>query len=290
MFVHLNERMVLPQSSPSRFVPIAATAFLLVVGYSLGSSSRDALSYIEYWIHNVGVSLYTLGTVLYLSLRFYHDRNRRRSQKTTSTKNVSDDNDDETTMPSLRMSSTLTIEEENEPTPDAPIDLTGTYKVVDNDNFGAFLQAQGLPWFLCNAASKARPTHTFEHSNYRDLTIRIQGIIESQTSYQIDGPYTETQIRGRVFRDSVEYLYCSLGKNCVGIRTQKVAVGEGYHVEVQRRFVRAGETWTPPEGHATYDLDVPFETDRLIMLNEVVFDDDSTKESVKASQLFHRIH
>lgn len=288
MFVHLNERMVLPQSSPSRFVLIAATAVLLLVGYSLGSSSSGILSCIEDWIHNVGVTLYTLCTVLYLSVRFYHDGHRKRSPKTPPTKNVSDE-DDETTMPSLRMSSTLTIEEENEPLPNAPIDLTGAYKVVENDNFGAFLQAQGLPWFLCNAASKARPTHTFEHSNYRDLTIHIQGIIESQTAYRIDGPHTETQIRGRVFRDSVEYLYCSFGKNCVGIRTQKIAVGEGYHVEVQRRFVRAGETWIPPEGHATYDLDVPSDKDRLIMMNEVVFDDDSTKESVKASQLFHRV-
>jgi hypothetical protein len=88
-----------------------------------------------------------------------------------------------------------------------PINMTGSYKVLANKNFGEFLKAQGVPWFLCNAASKARPTHTFTHSSSTNLTIHIQGIIESETTYDIGGSYNVTTIRGRTFHDTVTYLY-----------------------------------------------------------------------------------
>jgi len=115
-----------------------------------------------------------------------------------------------------------------------PIDMTGSYKVISNYNFDEFLKVQGVPWFLCNAACKTRPIHTFTHPDATTLTITIRGIIESETTYQIQGQehqqqqaeeemmgtdtdnntdesdcktYNETTIRGRTFRDTVTYLY-----------------------------------------------------------------------------------
>ena len=195
--------------------------------------------------------------------------------------------------------------------PPPPIDLNGSFRVVDNHNFGEFLRIQGVPWFLCKAASKARPTHTFHLSTYSKLTIQIKGIIESETDYTIGGPYTETSIRGRVFRDTVRYLYDGGGETennntnnsntdnrcCVGLKTIKVTVGEGYSVHVLRRVIPAGTTWVPPEGYHKYDLDVPFQRDRLLMMSKIVYDDNndggknsdpSTKEGVMATQLFHK--
>eukprot|EP00536_Pseudo-nitzschia_multiseries_P018151 jgi/Psemu1/227956/e_gw1.2201.2.1 len=187
-----------------------------------------------------------------------------------------------------------------------PIDMNGTFKVVQNHNFGEFLKAQGVPWFLCNAASKARPTHTFVLPTHSNLTIQIKGIIESETSYKIDGPHTETQIRGRVFRDTVRYLYddhtdndkngnndndggaTQTPRRCVGLQTTKFSVNEGYTVHVTRRLVPAGTTFVPPVGHHGYDLHVPANKDRLWMGNRMVRADGGDS-AVLASQLFHRV-
>lgn len=69
-------------------------------------------------------------------------------------------------------------EEEEEP---QPINLSGAYKLVSNDNFEPFLEVQGVPWALRRAANQARPLHRITHRGRR-LTIRIEGIIESQTT------------------------------------------------------------------------------------------------------------
>ncbi|OEU06561.1 hypothetical protein FRACYDRAFT_254414 [Fragilariopsis cylindrus CCMP1102] len=240
-----------------------------------------------------------------------------------------------------------------------PINMTGSYKVIANQHFDEFLKAQGVPWFLCNAASKARPTHTFTHSSSSSsttnnlITIHIKGIIDSETTYDIgSGSYNITTIRGRTFHDTVTYLYddneeaenenenendeeendeiasnTSITssddsdriidkhdssssssnnnnknkKNCIGIQTHKLAIGEGYKVHVQRRFIKAGTTYNSPttstDGSSTstttnkdhtYDLQDLCNNDRLLMLNKIIFDD-PTKETVIASQLFHKI-
>lgn len=218
-------------------------------------------------------------------------------------------------------------EDEAEPQGDKPIDMNGIFHNVENDNFGDFLKAQGVPWFLCSAASKARPTHHIKHKNLQKVSIKIKGIIESETAYHIDGPFTETTIRGRVFRDTLSYLYDedksrmettsgdpaevsksesnesksneseqeSSGKICVGLKTRKIAVGEGYEVHVERRIIRAGSTWIPtpernPDGHCTYDLDTPRDFDRLLMANKIVYDGENgaSEAPIIASQLFHR--
>lgn len=95
-----------------------------------------------------------------------------------------------------------------------PIDLTGAYRLISNENFEAFLAAQGVPWALRSAANRARPLHRISHGNDVDdendkddnITIKIEGIIESQTTYTIGGPPVEGVVRGRRFLDRVTYL------------------------------------------------------------------------------------
>ncbi|KAL3908764.1 MAG: hypothetical protein SGARI_002919 [Bacillariaceae sp.] len=86
-----------------------------------------------------------------------------------------------------------------------PIDLSGSYQLVENHNFEAFLVAQGLPWMLARAANKARPIHHITHLG-KFITIRIEGIIESTSTYEINGEPVEGLIRGRLFADQVTYL------------------------------------------------------------------------------------
>jgi len=86
-----------------------------------------------------------------------------------------------------------------------PVNMSGAYKLVSNDNFEGFLAVQGVPWALRRAANGVRPTHRITHVGRR-LTIKIEGIIESQTTYLIGGPPVETDVRGRIFQDVVRYL------------------------------------------------------------------------------------
>ena len=83
-----------------------------------------------------------------------------------------------------------------------PIDMSGSFKLVENNNFEAFLYAQGIPWMICRAANKARPIHTITHIG-KFVTIKIEGIIESSSTYEINGEPLEGLIRGRLFADSV---------------------------------------------------------------------------------------
>jgi hypothetical protein len=325
-----------------------STSLSMSIG-SIGRSAWKGITIFEEWVREIVVPIYTMGVLVYLAVRFYGNRRGKvLSSKASDSTILSAFHSSLSSFwlpPALRKLSTTTIlEEEDEssdslrtpssPLPeqgeeeeaqqgDKPIDMTGTFKVAENNNFGEFLKAQGVPWFLCKAASKARPTHHFTHASSQKITIQIRGIIESETSYRIGGPFTETTIRGRVFQDTLSYLYDELGgatvtttdgggdendgdgdqlsssdqpneRVCVGVQTHKVAVGEGYKVQVERRIVRAGTTWVPtpeanPDGHCTYDLDTPCDFDRLFMSNKIIYDGENGEEPVIASQLFHRL-
>ena len=112
------------------------------------------------------------------------------------------------------------------------VNMTGAFKLIKNDNFDGFLAVQGVPWALRRAADQARPVHRFIH-NGNTITIHIQGIIESQTTYEIGGPPKETNIRGRIFQDVITYL-----DSGDGICSHKKAVTEDYDIIVTRRLSR----------------------------------------------------
>jgi hypothetical protein len=147
-------------------------------------------------------------------------------------------------------------------TEDQPVDLTGAYQLSSNDNFEAFLAAQGVPWALRNAANRARPLHRITHRG-RVLTIKIEGIIESQTTYLIDGPPVETNVRGRIFEDVVNYL----GDGRRGIVVRKKALTEDYDVTVQRELSEDGNVIT--------------------MTSTATFRDD--RPLVQSKQIFHKV-
>jgi hypothetical protein len=177
---------------------------------------------------------------------------------------------------SKRASIPLATPESKEP---QPIDLSGTYKLMENHNFQQLLQAQGVPWFLVKAADQARPTHHITHQG-NALTIQIQGIIESETHYVVGGHPVETNIRGRPFRDHVTYMKLkdsimdaeSNDENAdpdgiVGIQTHKEAVDDGYKIMVQRRLLK--------------------EDKKIVMTSRVTFDDDEDgSKTVTCTQIF----
>ena len=156
-----------------------------------------------------------------------------------------------------------------------PVNLTGAYKLVSNQGFEEFLAVQGVPWALRRAANQARPTHRITHKG-NQLTIKIEGIIESQTTYVIGGPPVETNVRGRIFEDSVEYLKSSSpspdddddddNNNKRGILVSKRALTEDYDVTVQRELSEDGR--------------------RIFMTSTAYFRDG--RESVQSVQIFER--
>jgi hypothetical protein len=257
-----------------------------------------------HWIPNVWIPLYTLAVISYITIRysrqvlFLEEREHFHFKTTTPKKHALPDisslQDGEGEQQQQQQQQQRLRQEQ-------PINLTGNYKLVQNDNFEEFLKAQGVPWFLVSAANKARPIHKITH-NGQWITIQIQGIIESETTYQIEGPPVENVIRGRRFQDQVTYLTQENAddkdKNddevddnnvtnnqnhdtttmnhsttaptaiVVGIQTQKRALDDGYTVCVKRQLSR--------------------DKSKIIMNSHVAFDDPD-KPMVKSKQIFERI-
>jgi hypothetical protein len=152
--------------------------------------------------------------------------------------------------------------------------LTGTYKMISNDNMDAFLTVQGVPWALRRAAAGVMPNHHITHNNGPNghlLTIRIHAanLLETTTSYTIHGPTVETMVRGRLFRDKVTYHIDPTTRKVNGIQTKKTAVTEGYVVTVLRILSDDRNT--------------------IYMTSAATFPNDPTKPDVVSKQVFQRM-
>lgn len=129
-----------------------------------------------------------------------------------------------------------------------PVNLSGVYKLFSNHNVEAFLEAQGVPWALRRAACSARPIHRIEHlGNSITITVEAGGSgafsFKSQTTYIINGPPVETDVRGRIFHDRVTYLYDDdqerengQERSCRGVLVTKRCYEENYTVTVKREL------------------------------------------------------
>jgi hypothetical protein len=95
-----------------------------------------------------------------------------------------------------------------------------------------FLASQGVGWAIRKAADKAVPTNVITHNlDEHSVTIRVEGIISSQTTYKINGDPLETRIQSRVFLDTMKYL-----ESGDGVQVTKVCGAEGYHIFVRRQL------------------------------------------------------
>jgi hypothetical protein len=232
---------------------LPAAAVLVLVGHLSSSLSIDDWQRI---VNLVLLPVYTALVIGYITLRVYHVviEPRLKATTTTTTQGERSLND--------IAAAASTFDESEEASAPQPIDMTGVFRLVENHNFEELLAAQGIPWALRSAANRARPTHKFTHKGNL-LTIKIQGIIESETKYHIGGAPTETAVRGRQFHDTVTYL-----EDKTGIQTLKRAVNDGYTVRVCRRLSPDKST--------------------LTMTSTVYFDDES-KDAIDCRQLFERI-
>jgi hypothetical protein len=215
------------------------------VGYIAGSVTLDDWQRI---FNETLIPLYACGVLTYIVLRVYHVVIEPRIVGVPVPKSLP---------PALSIDSTSRALLAPQ-----PIDMTGTFKLLENNNFEELLAAQGVPWALRSAANRARPTHKITHRG-NILTIKIEGIIETETTYEIGGSPTDSSVRGRQFKDSVTYL-----EDKTGIQTMKRAINDGYSVRVCRRLAP--------------------DRSRLTMTSTLTFDDKS-RETVECIQIFHRI-
>ena len=238
---------------------MTVASLVLLVGHCVVPGGWDALFA---QLERVVVPFYTGLVLLYLSVLilagpletlYYWWRGPRPTTTSRTTATTSRDPTTTTLQPSTKAplvarsasspvqvpveSATTTVAEtdatasQQQDQEEQPFDLSGAYKLVSNDNFDGFLAVQGVPWALRRAANQARPIHRLLHQGNR-LTIKIEGLIESQTTYRIGGPPVETNVRGRIFQDVVRYL----PDQQVGILVSKKALTEDYDVTVQRQF------------------------------------------------------
>lgn len=96
------------------------------------------------------------------------------------------------------------------------INLTGTYKLVHNDNFEEFLAAMHIPKLARKAANAAKPIHKYTHIG-DSFRVQIDGIIKSDTTFTINGPPSTSKIRSQKFLDHLTYL-----EDKKGVMTRKI--------------------------------------------------------------------
>jgi hypothetical protein len=219
---------------------------LLGVGFVLGHYSHNVAQLVDQLL----VPLYTICVTIYLSSRvlgivIQNAPSLRQPESKSKSVPVP------TFLPQENVEAILHDEQ--------PIDLTGAWKLVENNNFEEFLATQGVPWPLRSAANRARPTHRITHRGSL-LTIKIEGIIESQTTYIINGPKVTCTVRGRLFEDAVSYL-----PN--GVQVLKRAVEEKYTIQVCRRLSE--------------------DQQKITLTSTATFDDG--RDSVQSTQLFARM-
>ena len=252
---------------------LARTLLVALAAVLLGQSGGDRTTALPLWerldsfTNAVIVPLYTVLAILYLTavafrqdLRALWDRLRRPSKSSAIAELQPPPRVDD----AIEIQRQLVLDEQghDDEGKAQPVDLTGAYRLVSNENFEGFLAAQGVPWALRSAANRARPVHRITHRG-RVLTIKIEGIIESQTTYLIGGPPVETNVRGRIFEDVVNYL--DGGRR--GIIVRKKALTEEYDVTVQRELSEDGEVIT--------------------MTSAATFRD--SRPLVQSKQIFHRV-
>ena len=238
----LDPMMSTTSNNDLSHVSVAVAAFCL--GYG-AKSSVDLKDHLSQNFDSILIPVYTNLVLLYLALRAYGKFKAILKAKSSSDKPQQDDE-------AMRLARTAT----------QPVDLTGKFKLIRNENFGAFLAAQGVPWALRGAANAARPTHIITHQGNL-ITIAIQGPIQSATTYTIGGDPIPATIRGRRFEDSVSYL-----KNNNGICTTKRACDDGYTVTVKR---------------------VLSDDKKEIRMTSIVDFDDESKETIESFQIFQRV-
>jgi hypothetical protein len=195
----------------------------IIIGQSIHATNvlQSFLQPFQDLVNNLLVPVYSLLVVVYIVLLIKTDLSRPKVDKSKSKSSY----DHELEIPPN--------EDEN-----GFVNLSGTYKLISNENFEAFLEAQGVPWALRSAANQARPIHKITHVG-KSVKIQIKGIIESETTYEIDGPPIQTKIQSRVFEDTMRYL-----ESGDGIEVTKRAVVEKYTIFVTRRLSKDRQTIT----------------------------------------------
>ena len=145
------------------------------------------------------------------------------------------------------------------------VNLTGKYKLVHNHNFEAFLKSQNVPMLLRKAANASRPIHTITH-NGNTLRIQVDGITKGDTTFEIGGPPSNTNIRYLRFEDHVSF------------------VEGGQAVQVRKIGLNA-----PPNGAVELIIkrELGNNGHNLIVSSKAVFRDGS--ESLESVQTFHRL-
>ena len=215
-----------PSSSSSFYsFDVLLVAFMLfaTLGYISGTSTCSTTSSTTtiHMMDSIVIPLYLILVIAYLLSRLYNEYKKSRKEKREKEEMM------------LLLSLQQQNQQQQQQNQNQPIDMSGSYKLIENENFEELLEGQGVPWALRSAANRARPIHKIVHVGNM-VTIKIMGIIESQTTYQINGPPVIGQVRGRIFHDTVRYIPNGIEtiKRCN--KTNSGDGDGGYTINVQR--------------------------------------------------------
>lgn len=111
--------------------------------------------------------------------------------------------------------------------------FTGRWNVVKQEGYGDFLELQGVGFVMRKAADKAKCMHVVEHSG-NSFFLRTESLINREQTFEIGGPPQTSEIRGRVFEDSMDWS--TTGEPGVLVVT-KLNRKEGITLTIERRMV-----------------------------------------------------
>jgi len=85
--------------------------------------------------------------------------------------------------------------------PEEPQDpWVGTYKLVKNENFDAFLQANGAGWMVRKMATSSNPTLTIQRSG-EDFTIKLASLMKSkEEKFTVGTEFEQEQHNGSKYK------------------------------------------------------------------------------------------
>lgn len=119
------------------------------------------------------------------------------------------------------------------------VNLTGSYKLVHNNNFEGFLKALNVPLILRKAANAARPVHTYTHIG-DTFRVQFEGIVKGDTTFIVKGPPKPSSIRHYKFMDYPTYM-----EDKRGIMVRKIGQnpkpGACTEIVVTRRLSKNGK-------------------------------------------------
>jgi len=130
-------------------------------------------------------------------------------------------------------------EDDEPPSEGGQPNFSGTWKVVKNENYAAYLDALRVRPLVKLAALRAPTWQIIEHAG-ADFAVTSKSVVTFRTRYVIDGPASTQTTAGHVTEDTLAW-------NGDALVLTKKCVSKGYVLTAERRMVSSSRPGVAPQ-------------------------------------------